>query len=190
MRKVRLNKAHRARLRQLFQEVVKCPAEENALQLAYQRAEPLVRATVLAEYPPKDMKVLKRYDVAKQDDCIKLRLTRGGEMMFNFATGTGPLVAKLTYTGKIYLADEPTTKAVEGWDVATRNLEKAIKAKRNDYFALIETAQTFEGVTAIWTEAEKIRPVITKQPTALVALNPSVIQRIKADVQTRSKDSK
>jgi hypothetical protein len=189
MRKTRLNKAHRSRLRQLFNEIVKCPAEESALALAYQKAEPLVRATVVAEYPPKDMKVLERYEVATQDDCVKLRLTRGGDVLFRFKPQTGPIVpdGAATYSGKFFLTDEQTTKAVEEWDKATKGLEKALHAKKTDYDALIDTALFFEDVTAIWVEAEKIRPVITKQLTALVALNPTIIQRIKADVQARVK---
>lgn len=183
MASIRLNDNLRSRLNKLRAEIVKCPVELAAVEAMYNVAEPLVRATVVAAYPPADMEILKKYEVAFVDDCIKLQLTSGGVDQFNFKTGTGPMVAKPTYTGKIYLADEETTDAVANWSRAKSNLSLALGRKHEDYRSLITSARTLEEVIEIWPEAEQIAPFAHSY--ALTALSADAISRIKEDVRQR-----
>lgn len=183
MTRVRLNGLTRDRLIALSQELVGCPVEKDRLEAAYDRAEPLVRAAVLAKYPVSDMLVLEKYDCAEVDDCIKLQLTAGGVDKFQFDAGTGPLVAETTTSGAIYLADEETTHAFEEWKVASDAYNACIRQKLGDYRTLVTTARTLEDVTEIWPEAERVRPMM--QSHALSALTSDAIERIKSDVASR-----
>lgn len=179
-----LRERHRTALQDLIKKVVTCPKEDAAIIEAYAKAAPLVRACVEVEYPVKDMKILKRYDVAEQKDSIGLRLTSGGDTKFKFEDGTGPLVPDHRY-GKMFLADEATTDAVHDWEAATRKRQEVFEKKRSDYLALVGSARTLEEVEAVWDEAAAIRPMFEKNQTALSVLTPEVIKRIKADVKAR-----
>lgn len=183
-----LHKAHREALKNLRNTVVKCFTEEAAVREAYRKAAPLVRKVVESEYPPKDMKVLAKYDSAERDDCIKLRLSSGSlsDVMFNFDDGTGPIVVKKTYSGKMFLADEATSNAVLAWKSAKEICEKTLRQKKDDYRTLIEAARTLEEVEVLWPEAAQIREAFNKNQVALMALTPTVIQRIKSDVAERT----
>ena len=183
-----LRLAHREALKRLRDTVVQCVTEESALKAAYRKAAPLVRKCVEAEYPPKDMKILAKYEAAEQDDCIKLRLAYGAaqDVMFDFDDATGPLVVKKTYYGKFFLADEATTAAVNEWKTAKEQCDKTLTQKKRDYQTLIDAARTLEEVEVLWPEAAQIREAFQKNQVALMALTPTVIQRIKADVQERA----
>lgn len=183
-----LHKAHREALKNLRNTIVKCFTEEAAVREAYRKAAPLVRKVVENEYPPKDMKILAKYESAERDDCIKLRLSSGSlsDVMFNFDDGAGPMVVKKTYSGKMFLADEATSVAVLAWKSAKETCEKTLQQKRNDYRTLIDAARTLEEVEALWPEASQIREAFNKNQVALLALTPTVIQRIKLDVAERA----
>lgn len=184
-----LHKAHREALKNLRNTVVKCITEEAAVREAYRKAAPLVRGVVESEYPPRDMKVLAKYESAERDDCIKLRMAHGAaqDVMFNFDDNTGPMVVKKTYSGKMFLADESTTEAVLAWKSAKEAAEKSLRQKRSDYDTLINAARTLEEVEVLWPEASQIRSAFSKNQVALLALTPTVIQRIKMDVAERAK---
>lgn len=184
MPKLRLRSDHRQMLKEFARKVAKCPAEEQALEAAYNKAAPLVRKVVEAKYPLKDMRICKKYDVAEIDDCIKLQLAAGGIEMFNFARDTGPLVARSTSHGAIYAADDACTAAVADWITARDALKAAQKAKNTDYDALIFNARTLEDVTEVWPEADSLRPKMGSY--ALTVLSADAVERIKADVAMRA----
>lgn len=183
-----LRNAHRDALKNLRNTVVQCVTEEAAVKDAYRKAAPLVRKVVETEYPPRDMKVLTKYEAAEQDDCIKLRMAHGAvqDVVFNFDEGTGPVVVKKTYHGKFFLADEPTTDAVAAWRTAVEQRDKTLAQKKADYATLINAARTLEEVETLWPEASQIREAFNKNQVALLALTPTVIQRIKMDVAERT----
>jgi hypothetical protein len=183
-----LHKAHREALKHLRDTVVRCLTEESAVKSAYRKAAPLVRRVVETEYPVKDMKVLLRYEAAERDDCIKLRMAHGAvqDVMFNFDDKNGPLVVRKTYSGKFFLADDATTEAVLSWRTAKEARDKTLSQKKRDYATLIEAARTLEEVEVLWPEAKQIREAFAKNQVALMALTPTVVQRIKQDVAERA----
>jgi len=183
-----LRNAHREALKRLRDTVVRCLTEEGKVKEAYRKAAPLVRRVVETEYPVKDMKVLLRYEAAEHDNCIKLRMAHGAvqDVMFNFDDESGPLVVKKTYHGKFFLADEATTDAVLAWKTAKETCDKTLSQKKRDYATLIDAARTLEEVEVLWPEAKQIREAFAKNQVALMALTPTVIQRIKQDVAERA----
>ncbi len=183
MGEVRLNDGLRKRLYELVTTTVKCPAEAARLDQTYSKAAPLVRAIVEAKYPPKDMKICAKYEAASVDDCIKLQLFAGGVDKFDFSNGSGPLVAKKTYQGQIYLADEPTTEAFHDWRAARDAFDTALRKKSSDYNTLVKEARTLEEITEIWPEADAVREYARSR--ALSVLTDEMVARIKADVAER-----
>ena len=181
---IRMNEALRERLNKEVTQLVHLPELGRAEMEAYNNAAPLVREAVEKKYPQKDMKICAKYEAASVDDCIKLQLTAGGVQEFRFIEKTGPLVVKKTYSGQVYLADDPTTTAVLDWVEAHETHDKQLRALRNDYHALIQSAKTLEEVLEIWPEVAGVE--LYARSNALTILSADVIARIRADVATRA----
>jgi hypothetical protein len=172
----------RSCLNELARELVSAPDEDAALTNAYQAASVLVRRTVEAALPPSDMQVLRKYDCARIDDCIRLNLPAGGVVRFQFDEETGPL--SISGCGRIFNADDETMHAVNAWQDALRAQQKAISLKLSDYGALIAIARNYEDVVEVWPEAEQLRSQF--DAGYLTVFSPDVIARIRSDVQTRT----
>jgi hypothetical protein len=185
---VRMNDALRQRLGTLVDQTIGLPELDVKLQQAYAAAEPLVRGAVEVKYPVKDMRVCAKYEAAGPDDCIKLSLAAGGVQQFDFAKGTGPLVAKKTYQGQVYLADQATTNAVLNWITARDEQMRRTKMVRADYHALIRGARTLEEIIEIWPAADTVSEFARSR--ALTVLSEDVVARIRADVARRTDDTK
>lgn len=183
---IRVNDEIRSRLWAQASNLIVVP-ETDAEEAAYRIAEPLVRMTVEKKYPPKDMKILQKYDVGGIDDCIKLQLTENGVHMFNFHKGTGPLVAEKTTMGVIYQADVDTTAAVLAWVTANEATKKAKLRLEQAYRALIQNARTLEEIIEVWPEAAEASEYAHSR--ALTVLTPETIAMIKADVARRTKSN-
>ena len=181
MARTRLTVGLRDSLNRLADRTVDPLKEREALKAAYAKAAPLVRKAVEQTFPPKDMKVCQKYDAASGDDCIKLRMPGYVIDQFNFERGTGPLVAKKTYSGQIYDADEATASAVTAWLDAKAAYEAERKARLAAYASLISQATHLDAVTAVWPEAECLVPKVNL-PAPLVEKQ---IDKIRADVAER-----
>lgn len=183
MPKTRLNSAGRNHLLQLVDTTVDCPAERRTLEKAYAKIAPLAVKVVLAKHPNADMLVLKRYDCAHQVKEIKLSLTVGGVVEFEFDPAQHELYRPEKYrwgASTIYAADERLTAAYQAWEQARDAYQKAVKDKRADYKALVNSARNLEEIEAIWPAAASARSAIIRNLPA--TLTPDAIARIKADV--------
>jgi hypothetical protein len=183
MATTKLLQSHRDFLHSLAKEQVKCPAEEMADKAAYAKAAPMVRKIVETKYPPKDMKLLRKYQVASGDKCVRLQLTAGGVEEFCFRD-TDKAEWPLRPSGygcisHIYAADEKASEAVGAHLLAVGAFKKAMAAKLADYGALINHSTTLEQVEAVWPAAAALRPRLNR--AVPVILSDEVIARIKAD---------
>ncbi len=190
MKKTRLNKFSRTRLHKLAQELYKIlpenEADVRALAIARTIADKLVRKRLIALYPQKDMEVLRRYDKARQDYCIRVNLVAGGITQWQLDGEQPAPWRPETYCTPIQV-DEETTKAIE----AFRKLEGEQKAAREfrikPYQSLINYSRHFEDVVEVWPEAERIRSECGAQSTALVVgLTDELVEAIRADVRARA----
>jgi len=182
MASTKLLQSHRDFLNGLARDNVKCPAEEMADKVAYAKAAPLVRKIVEAKYPPKDMKLLAKYEVAKIDRCIRLNLTAGGVTQFTFrADAAAPLRPTGYDCGRhIYQADEDATAAVLACATAEEAFKKAKATKLSDYAALITYSTTLEQIESVWPAATALRARFNR--SVPVILSDDVVARIRADV--------
>lgn len=189
MSKTRINESIRSYLRELVSHHVRCDVEEREASDARHKAEKLVLAMVLDKYPPREMKLLLKWDVAVRDQCIRLQLTAGGVEMFCLSgeEKDWPLRPRTQYgcSGHIYAADAATSDAVGAWVLARKNAADALRAKHSDYLALIRHARTLEDIEAVWPLASKVRDRLNKQLP--VILSDEVVARIRADVEAQKK---
>lgn len=198
----RLNKGHRETLSDLANRVVDVPAETKAEEAAYQKAAPLVRALVEAEFPPTEMKLLQKYECARRDRCINIQGETGGVERFNFRRSDAndwddegqdgntehPLVPDRrgnSCRNRIYIANAKTHAAVTAWVKAYEIKKKALKEKLDKYLTFINVAATYEQVLEIWPEASQVSDSITRNLP--VAINEEVIAEIKADSARRTR---
>ena len=183
MSKLRLNNDHRRALRNLADDLVKCPAEEKAEAAAHKKAAGLVTRDLQEKYPPRDMKVLEKYEQSRRDDCMRIQMTSGGVTQFQFAEGKGPITPH-GYC-RVYAVKEDTTDAIQDWENAKAAHAKAREQKLGDYHSLVEFSRTLEDVEAVWSEASQIRSRFAANLP--VALSEDVAARIATDVAQRAK---
>jgi hypothetical protein len=177
--KTRLNTHARHCLMDLARSLIRCPDTDKREAEAFDIAAVLVRNEVENVFPPKDMKILEKYGQAGIDDCIRITGQGINMTLFRFKDGTGPL----SISCKTFLVSDETAAAVIRWENALKDHQEAIKAKVEDYRALVNSSRYFEDVTDIWPEAESVRDEIGTN--ALTVISPDLIKRIKADVGTR-----
>ncbi|HVJ31609.1 MAG TPA: hypothetical protein VND94_00720 [Terriglobia bacterium] len=186
MAKTRLTQWLRDKMLDKAKEQMVVTKEKAALDKAYAKCAPLVRKVVIAKFPVSDMDILAKYDLIRIDECIKLRLTAGGIVGFNFEQADAVRVPHHYGCGsRIYEADEKLTKAHEDWSAAKDALDAAIAAKTADYRALISGSRYLEEIEAVWPGASFIRPLIGRNLPA--TLSPDIIARVTADVAAQKK---
>jgi hypothetical protein len=182
---IRMNEQHRQFLYDLAKTTVTCAAEGKADKTAYDKAAPMVRKLVEDRYPPKDMKLLLKYEQARHDNCIRLQLTAGGVVELKFRDDDkGPLVPgqRNGYgcSNRMYAADEAASTAINASILAADVYKKAMSKKLEDYKALIWTAATLDQIETVWPPAAALRERVGR--SLPVVLSDEVIARIKADV--------
>lgn len=197
----RLNQHHRSTLSALAKRIVDVPVEAKIEEAAYQKAAPLVRALVEAEYPPAEMKILAKYEVARRDKCINVQGDSGGTERFRFrmaetnstsedwddeADNSHPLVPdRGGCRNRIYIANAKTWAAVNAWTRAFDTKKKALKEKLDKYLTFIGVATTYEQILETWPEAIEVADSITRNLPSTV--NPEMLAEIKADSARRMK---
>lgn len=185
MAKLRLTQELRRRLVHLADRLIVTPAETAALDAAYEAAAPFVRLVVAKRFPPKDMAVLKKYDAAGEDHCIRLaEVDTNNVKQFNFRINdTAPLRPLGSCRRYVYLAEPDLFALVKAWEEARDAQKGAHDDKLRAYKALIFGSKYLEDVTAIWPEAEKLRPAGHQVPATITE---DLAARIKADVALRA----
>lgn len=196
----RLNSNHRSTLTALADKIVDVPAEAKAEEVAYQKAAPLVRALVEAEFPPKEMAILLKHEVARRDRCINVQGETAGVERFEFrkvsetddddenGNQDHPLVPNrpdYSCRNRIYIANAKTQTAVAAWVKAFDAKRKAYKEKIAKYHSFIAYAATYEQVLETWPEAEQVRDRIVQNLP--MALSNEDLNAIKADSARRLK---
>lgn len=182
MPSTRLNQQIRQALSNLVREIVTCPEETSAVDLAYTNtSQPIIQA-LLDRYPSDDMAVLKRYDYAGLADRVDIEGPGVGYTQFVFRCDdpSRPLVPM----NDVVLLDVDLYSLVRMWTDRRIALKDALGIKQADYFALIRHAATLEEVEEVWPEAEQVRRRVRGVPV-VAGLDADVMARIAADVAAR-----
>lgn len=183
----RLSQYDRDRLIKLADQRVRASADATQMDAAYVEITKAIRAEVEKQFPPKDMKVLAKYDAAGPDRCIYVSRGYGDRDRFCFRDGDAHPV-RPSHGGcgyRTFLLEEPVVVLLDAFKDAEKEYDAAIAGKLADYKALISTVNTFNEVAAVWPEAEDLREAIVGSATAMVVLNNDIVERIRSDAATR-----
>lgn len=189
-RNKRLSQYDRQRLCEYASKLVLASADTSALDNAYAVAAEAVRAEVEKKFPPRDMKVLARYDAAKPDACIYVSRGYGDRDRFCFRDGDAvPLRPSHGGCGyRTFLLEAEAVTALDAFVDADKAFKAETEKRLADYRALIASVNTFNEVVAVWAEAESLRESIVGTATALVVLNNEIVERIQRDAAARLAD--
>ena len=181
--KTRLTKYSRAKLNGFARKLLTRP-DSPELAEARKGTDALVRRMVETRYPPADMAVLQRYDVASEDRCIRIQLSAGG--VVNYALRPPGTVTPGQFC-RMYVADSAVTAAVARVQAMDEAVGKRLDDELNPYYVLVAHSRYFEDVVATWPEAESMRGECGAASTALVPqLSPEMLAAIQAGVAERA----
>ncbi len=181
--KTRLNNSTRQFLFARAAEMLPPTDEDAAENDAYAAAAEHVTACVEAVLPPKDMRVLTKYQVAAPDQCIRgCDLDSSRVVQFRYRTEIEAPLAPTRYcaTRSIPLSADAVA-AIDAYEKASSAAAAVRETRLRDYRSLIYAARTFEDVVEVWPAAEAHRDRVCGARTQIVALTDDVIERIKAD---------
>lgn len=184
--KKRLNNNHREALRELAHRVVDTPVETKVFNDAYARAEVLGRAVIEKQYPPEDMKLLRKYEVAEQETSVRFHYGENLIIKFEFNEGSGPH-SPLGAGNHYVVASRTTFEAFEKCEAARKALVEARKTKLAMYDAVIDGATTWTDIINAWPEAAEVAE--RHQAGELIAVNPDVIEFVRSDSARRRQQS-
>ena len=186
-RNKRLSQGDRKHLISCAKKVVEASEDSGALDGAYSAAASAVRAAVETQFPPKDMKVLAKYDASRVDSCIYVSRGYGDRDQFCFrADDAGPMrPSNGNCRSCTFMLEGTALEAFDAFKDAEKKRDANIKQRLSDYRALIGSVSSFNDVAAVWPEAEALREVIVGSGSALVVLNNDVIERIKRETAER-----
>lgn len=179
----RLNDRDRQALYRFAHKQIMATEDRTALDAAYERAADAIHAFVTKENPPKEMEILKRHGVARLDSCIYV--STGGYSYERFEYRDGDKrIALRPYRDcnrqPVQLPAEAEA-AFDAHKAAEKTHEAAVKARLNDFNALIYGTPSFNALVDVWPAAEAMREQIAGSATALAVLSSEVVDRIKAD---------
>lgn len=150
MPKTRLTKEVRDQLERLAKRSLVCEAEAAAERAAYDVIAPLVMTLVLKRFPARDMRILKKYEVARADTCIRLVNDGGGIEVFHFNEGEGPVVPSRYCSSRNFIAPAETLAALGEWEKARDAHKLAKQAAVAKYRAVINGARNAEDILEVW----------------------------------------
>lgn len=187
-RNKRLSSYDRDRLNSFAKKLVEASQDTTAVDVAYANAAMTVTAAVEREYPPRDMKILKKYTVAGNDRYVRVSPGFGDVTQFCYRDGDNGPLRPTTYSCKnhVYLIGDDEFKVVRVFEDAEKAFKTAVAQRLSDYSALIGSVNSFNEVANVWPEAEELRESICGSATAMVLLNEQVVARIKADFAARA----
>jgi len=184
MAKTRLNADKRAVLTKLAAELVDMSVEEAAAEQALGVFQDAMRSHLLAKYPPEDMEVLGRYQLAVTHTslAIQARMAHHQERM------TVELNPPLDLPRNTSCRPEPTEPL---WVLAqeTKKIVDRVATVRREreapYRTLIKTSRYYEDVVEVWEEAGQASFKMKLQLPA--AVTPSMVRQIKQDMARRAR---
>lgn len=198
MAKKRLNKDHKkVILDWMIKEKLKVDEFEESKKVTLEKLAYSVNNILREKYPESDMEVLRKYDAAKKDTCLKFTILDTGQVYaVDFSQWNSHFTDEAVKVFKAHLVDVPNTGSnsnniLEGteqirdtFDSLKDDYEKYYKdrgSKINKYRTFVYTCKHLEDVEEIVVLPEHVRVLITEGTTALITMNSETIDDIKKD---------
>jgi hypothetical protein len=179
-----LNTSHRTILISLAEKLVRQTQEADALDVAYNACADVVSSVTVKKFPPKDMAILARYNMARPDSCVYISTGGSNYERFSFRADDARIPMRPTggcNSHSPHLLSEDQEKIWDAYVVASKADKAAVAQRLGDFKTLISAARTFEELVALWPAAEELRERICGTFRALAVMSDEVLSRIKAD---------
>lgn len=180
----RLSQANRDQLICFARNQVAATHDSTDFDAAYSAAADAVAKACEVAYPVRDMRVLKKYEMASADRCIYVSSGGYGDFdQFEFRNDDKriPLRPKRYRRSQPIMLEGEDAKAFAAYQKAKESDDKVRQERVNDFKALIQNATTFNGLAEIWPAIEALREEIVGSAFAVSVMSDDVLARIKKD---------
>lgn len=184
-KKIPLSNTRRELVREFGSNHIKDSIDRNKeqKQLAIMLRE--ANAAIRKKYPEEEMAVLRKYDLARVDRCLKIQMPSGRVDGFSFNADCA--VADIAYNRHCsYLNSDvfPVSEAFEkAFDLHAQHKSDADKLQQEKYgqfVSFLNACKTVDDVLEVIPLPEDIRKRLGADSTALVAVTPETVKSLKA----------
>ena len=185
MKKTRLNRHQRQLLRDYgnrkIAEQIDRTREIELYNIMLSKANEAIRA----KYPETDMAIIRKYNLERVDRCLRFQFPNGRVDGFSFACEQPvfdlPHNRGCHYGSDVFVVDADFEAAFdEHAKVHVANIT-AKSDQQADFAVVIDTAVYVDDVLEIIPVPDDIRRQLLKGSTALIALSPELVDRVKAN---------
>lgn len=185
MTKTRLNNAHRDLLSAYGHERIAGLIDRSEEKAFYAQLLDSANQAIRKRYPEEDMAILRRYDAAHIDRCVRFQFPSGRVDGFYFPYEETAL-ADLPYrrsctTDAAYPVEAATEAALDGYQKTHAANDKEQQKRISVFDALIRAARTLEEVMEAIDVPPEVQERLGRKTTALVALSTDDLKRLRRD---------
>lgn len=188
MAKTRLAERHRDTLYAHARKLVIHTEPSELLDTLYAQAATVVTRVVEKDSPPADMKVLRKYQLASRDGCIKLVRADTSEVkQFVYRDESEAPYRAQSYRGCGYrgrspiLLEHADDDTVQAYLDEYEKREERVAQRYSDYKSLIRQARYFEDLVEAWPAAASLRQIICGKQSELSVVTPELIEKLRND---------
>ena len=185
MTKIRLNNAHRSLLSTYGQERIAGLIDRTEEKAFYAQLLDATNQAIRKRYPEEDMVVLRRYDAAQVDRCIRFQFPSGRVDGFYFSheeTGLADApYCRSCKTDAAYPVDAATESALDGYQKTRATNDKERQKRISAFDSLICASKTLEEVMEAIDLPPDVLERLGRKTTALVALSTDDLKRLRTD---------
>lgn len=185
MAKTRLSKATKNALVRYVED--NCtPAKEHAVLIrTYKKALKAIIPLINKQYPPEEMKILKKYKIAGENSTIRIRFHNGHVTEFLFM-GKDAMILPPFFKTMLVVGPGRTTALLGEYEEASIAFEDERRRRIRAYHELLRPAKYLEDITNIWPEAEKIVSGLKKPQLPAVVISSETKHVIRVDQKERA----
>lgn len=143
------------------------------------------------KYPEQDMVIIRKYNLAHQDDCLKFQDEESGAV-FSLQFGyfcteeQKKTLADIPYrrgcgSGEVFPCGTKLRAQFDELEKVTKARKDIIKNKRQEYWSFVEACRYVEEIEVVIPLPADLRTTLGQQAQSLVVISPEVINSIKAD---------
>ena len=183
-KKIALNNTRREVIRDFGSKHIKSTIDRRKEQKQLDIMLKEANAAIRKKYPEPDMAVLRKYDLARVDRCIKFQMPSGRVDGFTFkadcAMADIPYKKSCVYgNNDVYPVSEAFEKAFDAHAKQRAEADKLENEKYGQFIAFLNACKTVEDVLEVISLPEDIRKRLGADSTALVAVTAETVKSLK-----------
>lgn len=191
--KTKLNKYQREILFCFSKKKIDYPQQaQNEYLKIFNKEIKIIEEEALKAYPQDHMRILKIYEFAKEDRCLKIRQQEDSPWFYISISIPKEKKWILTPTCnhcKSHWLGEKSYQAAEQINIAYNSREEDKNKVLDDYRKLIYGCKTFEELCDYWPEAKELDGQIINKAQLPATINKELISRIQSNLKERTVQS-